>query len=238
MICSVIRLLHYAEFVDQRASASANVPNPSGKWAECPDRLSSPRCNDGNDFLIDRQAASCQRKNIISDEATSEIPAWIGCPNYTSPEHWQGPKPDCRRSSSGPDRRQSGPGTISSQASSQTTSPESPTIEPCDVFSIGRRSVRSRFMKSRLLTLETICGNSTAVCRKRSSTTRLYGTSSILLVERHICIINPAAVARTERLEVSEGKTPKSRMLSRDSSWRLSTPTHELACGTGPSSAF
>jgi site-specific recombinase XerD len=30
-----------------------------------------------------------------------------------------------------------------------------------------------------------------------------------LLVERHICIINPALVARTERLEISEGKTPQ-----------------------------
>ena len=30
-----------------------------------------------------------------------------------------------------------------------------------------------------------------------------------LLVERHLCIINPALVARTERLEVSEGKTPQ-----------------------------
>jgi integrase/recombinase XerD len=30
-----------------------------------------------------------------------------------------------------------------------------------------------------------------------------------LLVERHLCIINPALVARTERMEVSEGKTPQ-----------------------------
>ena len=30
-----------------------------------------------------------------------------------------------------------------------------------------------------------------------------------LLVERHLCIINPALVARTERLEVTEGKTPQ-----------------------------
>ena len=29
-----------------------------------------------------------------------------------------------------------------------------------------------------------------------------------LMVERHFCIINPALVARTERLEVTEGKTP------------------------------
>ena len=30
-----------------------------------------------------------------------------------------------------------------------------------------------------------------------------------LLVERHLCIVNPALVARTERLEVVEGKTPQ-----------------------------
>lgn len=30
-----------------------------------------------------------------------------------------------------------------------------------------------------------------------------------LLVERHLCIINPALVARTERMEITEGKTPK-----------------------------
>jgi site-specific recombinase XerD len=30
-----------------------------------------------------------------------------------------------------------------------------------------------------------------------------------LLVERHICIINPAAVAETEKLQVIEGKTPE-----------------------------
>lgn len=29
-----------------------------------------------------------------------------------------------------------------------------------------------------------------------------------LMVERHLCIINPALVARTERLEITEGKTP------------------------------
>lgn len=29
-----------------------------------------------------------------------------------------------------------------------------------------------------------------------------------LLVERHVCLLNPALVAQTERLEVSEGKTP------------------------------
>ncbi len=30
-----------------------------------------------------------------------------------------------------------------------------------------------------------------------------------VLVERHLCLINPALVARTERMEVSEGKTPE-----------------------------
>ena len=30
-----------------------------------------------------------------------------------------------------------------------------------------------------------------------------------LLVERHVCLLNPALVARTERLEISEGKTPQ-----------------------------
>lgn len=30
-----------------------------------------------------------------------------------------------------------------------------------------------------------------------------------LLVERHLCLINPALVARTERLEIGEGKTPE-----------------------------
>jgi integrase/recombinase XerD len=30
-----------------------------------------------------------------------------------------------------------------------------------------------------------------------------------LMVERHLCIVNPALVARTERLEITEGKTPR-----------------------------
>lgn len=39
-----------------------------------------------------------------------------------------------------------------------------------------------------------------------------------VLVERHLCLINPALVARTERMEISEGKTPE---ISAEQSRRL-----------------
>ena len=49
---------------------------------------------------------------------------------------------------------------------------------------------------------------SPAVSKRKSSTLAGLRKFFNLLVERHVMVINPAAVAQTERLHMSEGATP------------------------------
>ena len=53
--------------------------------------------------------------------------------------------------------------------------------------------------------LRDLCGGLSKKKQHHSALRRFFG----LLVERHLCIINPALVAKTERLVVHEGKTPE-----------------------------